>query len=86
MAEQTMEPVGAPASPPYANGYIVQKDGEVVTLLFMRLPPAYTDATLAELQSAKTIPSPVVSSVTLTIEGAKNFVGLLSKLLNENGS
>lgn len=82
MAEQ-VQPDGVPASPPYANGYIVHKDGEVVTLLFMRLPPAYTDIQLAELKNAKVTHAPVVSSVTITTEGARTFVNLLTRLLGD---
>lgn len=81
--KKVMEPVGAPDSPPYANGYIVQKDGEVVTLLFMRVPPTYTEALVKQQNEATVIPTPVISSVTLTLAGAKEFVGLLSKLLSD---
>jgi hypothetical protein len=81
MAEQKMEPVDAPASPPYSNGYIVQKDGEVVTLLFMRLPPAYTKDLQDKYAAAPTISAPVVASTTMTIEGAKTFMKLLTELL-----
>jgi hypothetical protein len=81
MADKPMEPIGAPVSPPYANGYIVHKDGEVVTLLFMKVPPAYTQTQLAEIEKAAIVHAPVVSSVTMTIEGAKTFIELLGELL-----
>jgi hypothetical protein len=86
MAEDTrppLTPVDPPASPPYANGYIVHRDGEVVTLLFMRVTPAYTDAQMAHLASLKELPAPVVASVTLTVEGAKTFRTVLDGLLEK---
>ena len=83
MADKKITPDGAPPSPPYSNGYIVHKDGEVVTLLFMRLPPAYTDAMLTHYQGQAEIHAPVVSSVTVTIEGAKTVIQLLTDLLKE---
>jgi hypothetical protein len=81
MADKPIEPIGAPQSPPYANGYIVHKDGEVVTLLFMRIPPAFTDTQLAEQVRQEAVHAPVVSSVTLTTAGAETFVRLLGDLL-----
>jgi hypothetical protein len=77
-----MTPIDVPASPPYANGYILYKDGEVMTILFCRVPIPYTETQLTALKGMKELPSPVVSSVTLTMEGARTFLGLLTRTLD----
>jgi hypothetical protein len=82
--EQELLPTGAPASPPYANAYVVRNEGDdMVTLYLMRLPPAFTEALRVEYAGGKELPAPVVSSVTLTKAGAESVADLLYQILGK---
>ncbi len=66
-------PKGVPDSPPYADAYLVQSIGGVVTVFLMRLPHVFTEAQSRTVVESTEVHAPVVSCFTIPTSMAKGL-------------
>lgn len=82
--EPTLIPDGAP-TPAFADGYSVQKVGNMVTIYFMRLPVTFSEkqrAAIRALGPADEFHAPAVGAVTVEPQFALELANTLQSLVS----
>jgi len=83
MADQTIVPTDVPASPPFADAYVVRHVGDFVTVYLLRVPPVFTPAQHQAVFAGPELHAPVASSVTMPADLALELADSIKQLVTK---